>query len=58
MQGDIGVSPYALAGKSGCDYCAYRPVCQFDTKVPGFSYRRLTELSEEELLMRMRGEEA
>ncbi len=57
MQGEIGVSPYALAGKSSCDYCAFRSVCRFDARVPGFSYRRLAELSEEELLMRMRGEE-
>ncbi len=57
MQGDIGVAPYILEGKSSCDYCEYRAVCRFDAKIPGFSYRRLTELSKEELLAKMRGEE-
>ena len=57
MQGDIGVSPYELAGKTGCDYCEFRGICHFDTKIPGFAFRRQTELSEEELLCRMRGEE-
>ena len=56
MQGDICIAPYALAGKSGCDYCVYRAVCQFDVRVPGFAYRRLSELSEEELLLHMKGE--
>lgn len=56
MQGDISVAPYALAAKSGCDYCEYRSVCQFDVRVPGFAYRRLSELSEEELLLQMKGE--
>ncbi len=57
MQGDIGISPYELAGKTGCDYCEFRGICHFDTKIPGFAFRRQTELSEEELLCRMRGGE-
>lgn len=56
MQGDIDVSPYALAGRSGCDYCKYRAVCQFDVRVPGFTYRKLSELSKEEFLLHMKGE--
>lgn len=55
MNGDIGVSPYELAGHTGCDYCGFRGVCRFDAKIPGFEYRRQQELSREELLKRMRG---
>lgn len=55
MQGDIGISPYALADRTGCDYCEYRAICHFDTKVPGYGYRKLEELSEEEILEKMRG---
>ena len=55
MKGDVSVSPYALAAKTGCDYCEFRAVCHFDTKVPGFAYRRLEEFSAEELLEKMRG---
>ena len=55
--GEASVSPYALAEKTGCDYCEFRSVCQFDPRLPGFAYRRLEELSKEELLEQMRGEE-
>lgn len=55
MKGDIGISPYELAGHTGCDYCEFRGICRFDPKIPGFEFRRQQELSEEELLLRMRG---
>ena len=53
MQGEISVSPYALAGKTGCDYCEFRAVCHFDPRMPGFAYRRLSELTDEEALCKM-----
>lgn len=55
IRGDISVSPYASADRTGCDYCNYRAICQFDPKMPGFEYRRLEEISEEEVIERMRG---
>lgn len=55
LKGEISVSPYALAGRTGCDYCAYRSVCRFDPKAPGYAYRRLKELSEESALDGMKG---
>ena len=55
LKGDIGVLPYALGDQTGCDYCAYRAVCHFDRKVPGFDYRKLEELSDEEIIGKMRG---
>lgn len=58
VNGDIAVSPFALAGRSGCDYCEFRAVCQFDARVPGFSYRRLQDLSKEEFLARIKGVDA
>ncbi len=55
MKGDIGVSPYALSGKTGCDYCEFHSVCHFDAKIKGYDFRKLKELSKEELLEEMRG---
>lgn len=55
LKGDIGVLPYALGDQTGCDYCAYRAICHFDRKVPGFDYRKLEELSDEEIIGKMRG---
>lgn len=54
IQGDIGSNPYSLDGKTGCDYCEFKSVCQFDVRAPGYAYRKLEELSEEELLFRIR----
>ncbi|MBO5372404.1 MAG: helicase-exonuclease AddAB subunit AddB [Lachnospiraceae bacterium] len=56
MQGEISVAPYALADKTGCDYCSYRAVCQFDSKIAGYEYRKLEEISDEKILEAMRGE--
>ena len=56
MQGEISVSPYALSDRTGCDYCAYKSVCQFDRKIKGYEYRKLKELSDAEVLACMKGE--
>ena len=39
--GKIPVNPYSCQNRTACDYCAFRTVCGFDAKMPGFSYRRL-----------------
>ncbi|MBR1634191.1 MAG: exodeoxyribonuclease V subunit gamma [Lachnospiraceae bacterium] len=44
MNGETAVSPYRKQnGTSGCDYCPYHSVCGFDTKLNGFSFRRVLE---------------
>lgn len=55
LAGEIGINPYGLGDKLGCDYCNHRSICQFDTKIPGFEYRTLEELEEEEIFEKMRG---
>ena len=41
LKGDTAIYPYREKNKSGCDYCSYRGICRFDTKVPGYSYHEL-----------------
>ena len=38
------------AGRTGCDYCAYRAICGFDTRIEGYEYRRLEKYSKEDVL--------
>lgn len=57
MQGDIAAAPYALLGKTACDYCEFASVCHFDSRVKGYEYRTLEEISDEEILSKIGKEE-
>ncbi len=58
MEGDVAVQPYELDGRTGCDYCPYHTVCGFDTRLPGFTRRRLASFDgEDAILEQMRKEE-
>ena len=48
MAGDVSVSPYQLDEKRGCDYCPYHTVCGFDSRIPGYAYRRLEKFGRAE----------
>lgn len=39
--GDAAIKPYKLKTESACDYCPYHAVCGFDTRMPGYYYRKL-----------------
>ncbi|MBQ6322439.1 MAG: PD-(D/E)XK nuclease family protein, partial [Lachnospiraceae bacterium] len=44
QDGNIWPSPAKWKNRTACDYCAYRDVCGFDEKLPGYAYRRLRKL--------------
>lgn len=56
LEGNISVSPCEQGTFQACSYCAYRGICDFDEKIPGYENRILGQLSKEELLERMREE--
>lgn len=58
FKGKTDVAPYQMGNKTACDYCPYKGVCGFDLKVDGFQYRKLKELSSEELWDKMSKEVA
>ncbi|MFJ9498816.1 helicase-exonuclease AddAB subunit AddB [Brevibacillus centrosporus] len=41
--GAIHIDPYSNGTMTACDYCAYKPVCQFDGETGGNSHRQLTK---------------
>lgn len=49
LAGEAEVSPYELGKKNACTYCPYSSVCGFDRKLPGYEFRHLQKLTEEEL---------
>jgi ATP-dependent helicase/nuclease subunit B len=51
-KGNIAVNPYE-DGQS-CLYCAYRVVCGYDVRIPGYRERKMEELSAADVMERMR----
>lgn len=56
LEGNIAVNPCEQGGRSSCTYCAYKGVCEFEEKIPGYDVRILEGLPEEELLGKMKDE--
>lgn len=57
LAGDVSIHPYELVNRTGCDYCPYHTVCGFDTRIPGYEYRKLEVFDKaDEILSKMREE--
>ena len=49
LRGDINIKPYK--GKNeACEYCPYKSICAFDTKIKGNEYFRIKQLDDEQIL--------
>ena len=56
--GEAAVQPYMYKGRTGCDYCPYRHICGFDSTLPGYGYREISKMKQEEALLRIQAYEA
>lgn len=52
--GAAETAPYELDGSTGCDYCACRDICGFDTQIAGYDYRTLEKYSADEVMEKIR----
>lgn len=41
LSGDTSIKPYRLKGRTACDFCSFKSVCQFDQTDPSQSYAQL-----------------
>jgi len=48
LEGNISIAPYRQAKNTACQYCAYRPVCHFDSYLPENKYRDLPIIKDED----------
>ncbi len=56
IQGDIGIRPYALEGKSGCDYCGFRSICGLEQSDFPRQCRRLVKREESDIWKQLESE--
>lgn len=56
MEGEVKVNPFKLGEKTACDYCEFSGICGFDTKLPGYKYRRLAKLEKQTAMEEIRKE--
>lgn len=41
LSGETGIQPYRLKGRTACDFCSFKSVCQFDTTDQEHMYHQL-----------------
>ena len=56
MDGKADIDPYRYGKKNACDYCPYRGICGFDTKIEGYGFREITSMKPDEAIGKMREE--
>ena len=56
--GNVEVSPFVDGQMSSCDYCPYKAVCGFDTKIDGFQERKPTKMERKDIFERMESDNA
>lgn len=56
LEGDVSIEPYRLGGKSPCQFCDYKALCQFDSQFEGNAYRKLSKSSKEDVWRQLEGE--
>ncbi len=49
MKGQVDLYPYKDAKGTGCDYCPYSSICQFDPSIQNNRYHRLKKISKEDV---------
>ena len=52
--GNIDKKPYRMSRENACQYCAYRTVCGFDSRLNEYSWRNLQKLGNDEVWERIK----
>ena len=56
--GNVQVAPFVEGQMSSCDYCPYKAVCGFDTKIEGFQERKPAKMDRTDIFARMESDNA
>ena len=52
--GNVAVNPIKNKKIDSCAYCAFRAICRYDSRIPGFSERSFNGDNKEDVLDKMR----
>lgn len=58
VEGNVELNPMEEGQRTSCTYCPYKGDCGFDLNQRGFSYRKLPAMEKEEIMERIREENA
>ena len=58
VEGDISINPIDEGQSNSCAYCPYKGDCGFDSNERGYTYRKLQDFSEQEVMQKIREENA
>lgn len=47
LAGNVKIEPYKKTNETGCDYCQYKAICQFDMKFEGNEYKYLDDVKKD-----------
>ncbi|ALF09742.1 helicase-exonuclease AddAB subunit AddB [Parageobacillus thermoglucosidasius] len=53
IDGIVDVAPYKLKEQTPCEFCAFKPVCQFDESFPNNRYRLLVPQENHEIVQKL-----
>ena len=51
--GQVDLDPFQKKQQVACEFCSYRPVCQFDPTLEDHNYRKLHEMKDEDVLEKL-----
>ncbi len=56
LSGNIDIKPYNKKGKTPCEFCEYKSVCGFDSKLEGNKYNYIDQKSKDDIILKMKKE--
>ena len=54
LKGKIDINPYSYEKNTGCDFCSYKTICNFNTNIKGNEYNYINKYSKEYILDQLR----
>lgn len=54
LEGEIKLNPYNKSGKTPCEFCSYKAICNFNPRLNGNSFNFIEKKSKDEIINKMK----